>query len=55
LSDAVLRQLLGLLDGTRTRAELMLALGDACSGPNGTEHLEAALAGLAKRAMLMAA
>ena len=54
LGDAILRQLLQLLDGTRRRAELVTMLGDACSGPEGTEHLDAALAGLAQRALLVA-
>ena len=54
LGDPVARQLVALLDGTRTRAELMLALGDACAGPDGGEQLDAALSGLARRAMLLA-
>lgn len=54
LSDPVARQLVTLLDGTRTRADLMTALGEACAGAAGGEQLETALAGLTRRAMLSA-
>ena len=54
LSDSVSRQLVSLLDGTRTRAEIMFALGDACAGSEGGERLDAALAELAQKAMLLA-
>ncbi|MEO8345025.1 MAG: class I SAM-dependent methyltransferase [Betaproteobacteria bacterium] len=54
LGDAIARRLVTLLDGTRTRADLMLALDDACAGPDGAEQLENAIAGLANRALLVA-
>jgi hypothetical protein len=54
LGDPIARQLVSLLDGTRTRSDLMLALGEACAGPEGGEKLETALSGLAHRAMLLA-
>ena len=54
LRDAIARKLVTLLDGTRTRADLMLELGDACAGPDGALQLDNALAGLASRALLMA-
>ena len=54
LSDAIARKLLTLLDGTRTRADLMLELGEACAGHDGAQLLDNALAGLASRALLMA-
>ncbi|HQR12051.1 MAG TPA: methyltransferase regulatory domain-containing protein [Casimicrobiaceae bacterium] len=54
LGDPVARKLVTLLDGTRTRADLMSALGEACAGPGGARQLDAAIVGLAQKAMLVA-
>jgi SAM-dependent methyltransferase len=53
LQDAAGRQLVGLLDGTRTRDELIAAVGGPFAGPNGRGQLEKVLAMLAKEAMLV--
>jgi hypothetical protein len=43
----------GLLDGTRTRDDLIAAMGDPFSGPNGRAHLDSFLNRLAKQALLL--
>jgi len=54
LGDAVARHVVSLLDGRRTRAELMTTLGALCAGPSGADKLEKALAMLAQRALFEA-
>ena len=51
--DPVGRKLLDLLDGTRTREELMAAVGGPLSGPDGRAKLEKALTKLAREALLV--
>lgn len=53
LQDAAGRQLVSLLDGTRTRDELIAAIGGPFSGPNGRTQLEKVLAMLAKEGVLV--
>ncbi len=53
LQDPVVRKLIGLLDGTRTREALMTAVGGPFSGPAGREKLDKVLAMLAKEALLV--
>jgi len=53
LNDAGVRELVGLLDGTRTRDDLIAAMGDAFSGPNGRAQLDSLLNKLAKEALLV--
>ena len=53
LNDAAVRKLVGLLDGTRTRDDLIAAMGDTFSGPNGRAHLDSLLNKLAKEALLV--
>ncbi len=53
LQDAAGRQLVGLLDGTRTRDELIAAVGGPFAGPNGRVQLDKVLAMLAKSALLV--
>jgi SAM-dependent methyltransferase len=48
------QKLLALLDGTRTRDELLAAMGDVLSVPNGRAQLEEVLAVLARKALLVA-
>ncbi len=54
LGDPVGRKLVTLLDGTRTRADVLAALGGVRAGPANAQHIDAAIAGLAQRAMLVA-
>jgi SAM-dependent methyltransferase len=54
LSDATARKLVGLLDGTRNRAELCRALGGPFNEASGIDRLERALDVLAKKAVLVA-
>jgi hypothetical protein len=53
IQDAGGRKLLGLLDGTKTRDELIAAIGGPFSGPGGRAHLDDALTVLAKKALLV--
>jgi hypothetical protein len=53
LNDASVRKLVGLLDGSRTRGDLIAAMGDTFSGPNGRAQLDSLLAKLAKEALLV--
>ncbi len=53
LQDDAGRQLVGLLDGTRSRDELIAAIGGPFSGPKGRAQLENVLAMLAKEGMLV--
>jgi len=53
LNDAAVRKLVGLLDGTRTRDDLIAAMGDTFSGPNGRTRLDSLLNKLAKEALLV--
>jgi glycosyltransferase A (GT-A) superfamily protein (DUF2064 family) len=48
------RRLVTLLDGRRTRADLIAALGEPFAGPTGGALLEAALRALAQLALLEA-
>lgn len=50
--DPDVRKLLGLLDGTRTREELVAAIGGPLSGPDGRAKLEKALTKLAREGLL---
>jgi SAM-dependent methyltransferase len=52
--DPLARKLLALLDGTRTREELIAALGGPFAGPSGRAHLDDALQTLASKALLVA-
>ena len=54
LSDATARKLVGLLDGTRNRAELCRDLGGPFNEASGRDRLERALDVLAKKAILVA-
>ena len=54
LEEPLERRLMALLDGTRTRAELMSALGASSADSVNGERLEAALAALAQKAILAA-
>ena len=51
--DPLARRLLALLDGTRTRDELMAALGGPFAGPAGRANLDGALQTLASKALLV--
>jgi SAM-dependent methyltransferase len=51
--DPLARKLLALLDGTRTREDLMAALGGPFAGPAGRAHLDDALRTLASKALLV--
>jgi trans-aconitate methyltransferase len=53
LQDPGGRKLLGLLDGTRTREDLLAAIGAPLAGPDGRAQLEKALDVLAKKALLV--
>ncbi len=53
-SDPAVRKLLGQLDGTRTRDDLVAAIGGPLSAPDGRAKLEEVLTMLAKNAMLVA-
>jgi hypothetical protein len=53
LQDPGGRELLGLLDGTRTREDLLAAIGAPLAGPDGRAQLEKALDVLAKKALLV--
>ncbi len=53
LNDAAVRKLVGLLDGTRTRDDLIAAMGDTFSRPDGRAHLDSLLTKLAKEALLV--
>ena len=53
LTDAAVRKLVGLLDGTRTRDDLIAAMADIFSGPNGRAHLDSSLNRLAREALLV--
>ena len=52
--DPLGRKLLALLDGTRTREELMEALGGPFAGPAGRAQLDDVLKTLASKALLVA-
>ena len=52
--DPVGRRLLALLDGTRTREQLMAAIGGPFAGPAGRAQLDDVLATLARKALLVA-
>ncbi|MEO8347193.1 MAG: class I SAM-dependent methyltransferase [Betaproteobacteria bacterium] len=52
--DPIGQKLLALLDGTRTREELMAALGGPFSGPSGRAQLDDVLTTLGSRALLVA-
>jgi SAM-dependent methyltransferase len=52
--DPIGQRLLGLLDGTRTREELMTAIGEPFSGPNGRAQMDEVLTILASKALLVA-
>ena len=54
VKDPVLRQLLSLLDGTRTRGQLLAETGAAFGGSNGPGLLQKALDQLARAALLVA-
>jgi hypothetical protein len=51
--DPLARRLLALLDGTRSREELMAALGGPFAGPKGRANLDDALRTLAGKALLV--
>lgn len=51
--DPLARKLLALLDGTRSRDELMAALGAPFAGPAGRVHLDNALKTIASKALLL--
>jgi len=53
IQDAGGRKLIGLLDGTKTREELIAAIGEPFSGPGGHARLDEALTVLAKKALLV--
>jgi hypothetical protein len=53
LQDPSGRKLLDLLDGTRTREDLLAAIGAPLAGPDGRAQLEKALDVLAKKALLV--
>ena len=53
LNDAAVRKLVGLLDGTRNRGDLIAAMGDTFSGPNGGAQLDSLLSKLAREALLV--
>ena len=52
--DPIGQRLLALLDGTRTREQLMAEIGDPFSGPDGRARLDEVLAILARKALLVA-
>ncbi len=52
--DPLGQQLLALLDGTRTRDDLIAAIGGPLAGPGGRARLDEILALLAKKALLVA-
>lgn len=54
LNDPVLRPLLTLLDGTRTREQILADAGPAFAGPNGPAMLQRALDEFARLALLVA-
>ena len=51
--DPIGRKLMGLLDGTRTREELIATIGEPFSGPSGRAQLDSVLAVLASKALLV--
>ena len=51
--DPIGKQLLALLDGTRTREELIATIGGPFSGPSGRAQLDGVLAVLAQKALLV--
>jgi hypothetical protein len=53
LNDAGVRKLIGLLDGTRNRADLITAMEGTFSGPEGRAQLDSLLTKLAKEALLV--
>ena len=53
LNDAAVRKLVGLLDGTRTRNDLISAMGATFSGSNGRTQLDSLLTKLAREALLV--
>ena len=52
--DPIGQKLLALLDGTRTREQLISAIGDPFAGPDGRARLDDVLAILARKALLVA-
>jgi SAM-dependent methyltransferase len=53
LNDPTVRKVVGLLDGTRTRDDLVKAIGGPLAGPDGGAQLETVLNKLAKEALLV--
>jgi len=53
LNDPTVRQVVGLLDGSRTREELIKAVGGPLAGPDGGAKLERVLEKLSSEAMLV--
>jgi SAM-dependent methyltransferase len=53
LNDATVRKVVSLLDGTRTRADLIRAVGGPLAGPDGGTQLSTVLNRLAKEAVLV--
>lgn len=51
--DAIVQKLLGMMDGTRSREDLIAAIGGPFAGPGGRAQLDAVLTTLAGRALLV--